>query len=152
MSSNNNDGNSKPKVDHTYRDLSRYLQRGGEVAKHKKSGSNFPAKLHLMLSEHEFSRIILWMVRFKPPFLQYFFLLIINTYYCFIWIDSRMAEPLRLGTKIYLHRGLCQNTLARQSSNPLQGNSQAGVSKDCIGLALTSIAIIMNVFFVTYLC
>ena len=50
-------------VVHTYHDLSRYLQEGGIVVKHKKSSSNFPAKLHQILSEPQFSHIIVWMVR-----------------------------------------------------------------------------------------
>lgn len=54
---------SRTHVDHTYRDYSRYLQEGGKVARHKKSDTNFPAKLHEILSTPEFSHIITWMVR-----------------------------------------------------------------------------------------
>ncbi|KAL7532361.1 hypothetical protein ACHAXR_007594 [Thalassiosira sp. AJA248-18] len=50
-------------VDHTYRDFSRYVEEGGTLIKHKKSGSNFPARLHGMLSEPNTSDIITWMVR-----------------------------------------------------------------------------------------
>jgi len=49
------------KVDHTYRDFSRYLLEGGDVVKHKKSDANFPAKLHQLLSKPQFSHIIAWM-------------------------------------------------------------------------------------------
>mmetsp|Transcript_27005 Transcript_27005/g.48725 ORF Transcript_27005/g.48725 Transcript_27005/m.48725 type:complete len:542 (-) Transcript_27005:23-1648(-) len=52
---------NRRQVDHIYRDFSRYLQEGGDIIKHKKSGANFPAKLHLMLSEPQFSHIIVWM-------------------------------------------------------------------------------------------
>eukprot|EP00571_Detonula_confervacea_P008907 CAMPEP_0172328224 /NCGR_PEP_ID=MMETSP1058-20130122/60241_1 /TAXON_ID=83371 /ORGANISM="Detonula confervacea, Strain CCMP 353" /LENGTH=477 /DNA_ID=CAMNT_0013045327 /DNA_START=79 /DNA_END=1512 /DNA_ORIENTATION=+ len=48
-------------VDHTYRDFSRYIEGGGQVVKHKKSGANFPAKLHQMLSDPQFLHIIMWM-------------------------------------------------------------------------------------------
>ena len=51
-------------VDHTYHDFSRYLQQGGEIPKHKKSGSNFPARLHHMLEDPNNSHIIAWMVSF----------------------------------------------------------------------------------------
>jgi hypothetical protein len=51
-------------VDHTYQDFSRYLQQGGEIPKHKKSGSNFPARLHHMLEDPNNSHIIAWMVTF----------------------------------------------------------------------------------------
>lgn len=52
---------NKKKVDHTYRDFSRYLLEGGHVVKHKKSDANFPAKLHQLISEPRFSHIIAWM-------------------------------------------------------------------------------------------
>lgn len=52
---------SRTRVDHTYHDYSRYLEEGGEIVKHKKSGANFPAKLHRMLSDSGFSHIITWM-------------------------------------------------------------------------------------------
>ena len=51
-------------VDHTYRDYSRYVEEGGELIKHKKSGNNFPARLHAMLSNEENSDAITWMVSF----------------------------------------------------------------------------------------
>ena len=51
-------------VDHTYQDFSLYLQQGGEIPKHKKSGSNFPARLHHMLADPSNSHIIAWMVSF----------------------------------------------------------------------------------------
>ena len=59
------DGGANPRqrVDHTYRDFSRYLAEGRPITKHKKSDSNFPAKLHEMLSEPEMQDIITWMVR-----------------------------------------------------------------------------------------
>jgi len=69
-SSDSNSASSSPsrvklsgKVDHTYTDLSRYLQEGRKVSKPKKAGRNFPAKLHRMVSEPRFSHIITWMVR-----------------------------------------------------------------------------------------
>ncbi len=49
-------------ADHTYRDFSTYIQDGGKVQKHKKSESNFPARLHAMLAEEKYSHIITWMV------------------------------------------------------------------------------------------
>ena len=49
-------------VDHTYHDFSRYIEEGGELCKHKKSGNNFPARLHKILSESEYSHLITWMV------------------------------------------------------------------------------------------
>ena len=49
-------------ADHTYRDFSTYIQDGGKVQKHKKSESNFPARLHAMLAEEKYSNIIAWMV------------------------------------------------------------------------------------------
>lgn len=48
-------------VDHTYRDFSRYVEDGGELIKHKKSGNNFPARLHQILSEPLYANIITWM-------------------------------------------------------------------------------------------
>ena len=50
-------------VDHTYRDYSTYVQDGGELVKHKKSGNNFPARLHEVVSEEANSHAIAWMVR-----------------------------------------------------------------------------------------
>jgi hypothetical protein len=50
-------------VDHTYRDFSRYVEDGGELIKHKKSGNNFPARLHQILSDPAHLDIITWMVR-----------------------------------------------------------------------------------------
>ena len=49
-------------VDHTYRDYSRYVKDGGELLKHKKSGNNFPARLHRVLSDEENADVITWMV------------------------------------------------------------------------------------------
>ncbi|KAL3823653.1 hypothetical protein ACHAXA_009758 [Cyclostephanos tholiformis] len=45
-----NSSTSLKYVDHTYRDFSRYVEEGGELVKHKKSGNNFPARLHRLLS------------------------------------------------------------------------------------------------------
>ena len=49
-------------VDHTYRDYSLYVEEGGELLRHKKSGNNFPARLHRMLSDETHSDVITWMV------------------------------------------------------------------------------------------
>ena len=49
-------------ADHTYRDFSTYINDGGKVQKHKKSESNFPARLYAMLAEEKYSHIISWMV------------------------------------------------------------------------------------------
>ena len=49
-------------ADHTYRDFSTYIKDGGKVQKHKKSESNFPARLYAMLAEEKYSHIISWMV------------------------------------------------------------------------------------------
>lgn len=47
-----------------YRDFSLYLQENGnQVERHKKAEANFPAKLHHMLSDPQFSDSIVWMVR-----------------------------------------------------------------------------------------
>ncbi|KAK1734036.1 heat shock factor family protein, partial [Skeletonema marinoi] len=48
-------------ADHTYRDFSTYIKDGGKVQKHKKSESNFPARLYAMLAEEKYSHIISWM-------------------------------------------------------------------------------------------
>mmetsp|Transcript_40922 Transcript_40922/g.87162 ORF Transcript_40922/g.87162 Transcript_40922/m.87162 type:complete len:465 (-) Transcript_40922:180-1574(-) len=48
-------------VDHTYHDFSLYLREGGEIIKHKKCESNFPAKLHGVLSDPLYSHVIAWM-------------------------------------------------------------------------------------------
>lgn len=48
-------------VDHTYRDFSRYVEDGGELIKHKKSGNNFPARLHQILSDPAHAGAITWM-------------------------------------------------------------------------------------------
>uniref|UniRef100_A0A7S2MAD3 HSF-type DNA-binding domain-containing protein n=1 Tax=Skeletonema marinoi TaxID=267567 RepID=A0A7S2MAD3_9STRA len=48
-------------ADHTYRDFSTYIKDGGKVQKHKKSESNFPARLYAMLAEENYSHIISWM-------------------------------------------------------------------------------------------
>ncbi|KAL3757215.1 hypothetical protein ACHAWU_003877 [Discostella pseudostelligera] len=58
----NGGGRTAPRVvDHTYRDFSNYLQHAGQVDRHKKVEANFPAKLHQMLSDPQFSNIIVWM-------------------------------------------------------------------------------------------
>lgn len=59
-----NSPSSMKYVDHTYRDFSRYVEEGGELAKHKKSANNFPARLHKILSETDpdHSDVITWMV------------------------------------------------------------------------------------------
>ena len=51
-------------TDHTYHDFSNYIKEGGKLKKHKKSESNFPARLHAMLSDEQYSHIITWMVSF----------------------------------------------------------------------------------------
>ena len=52
-------------ADHTYRDFSTYIyiniKEGHRIGKHKKSDRNFPARLHVMLSDRQYSHIILWM-------------------------------------------------------------------------------------------
>ena len=48
-------------ADHTYREYSTYIERGGAIDKHKKSDRNFPARLHAMLSDEQYSHIISWM-------------------------------------------------------------------------------------------
>lgn len=50
-------------ADHTYHDFATYIKDGGKVQKHKKSESNFPARLFAMLAEEKYSHIISWMVR-----------------------------------------------------------------------------------------
>jgi hypothetical protein len=59
-----NNSTSLKYVDHTYRDFSRYVEEGGELVKHKKSGNNFPARLHKILSASDpgHSDVITWMV------------------------------------------------------------------------------------------
>jgi hypothetical protein len=59
-----NNSSSLRYVDHTYRDFSRYVEEGGELVKHKKSGNNFPARLHKILSASDpgHSDVITWMV------------------------------------------------------------------------------------------
>ena len=52
-------------TDHTYHDFSNYIKEGGKLKKHKKSESNFPARLHAMLSDEQYSHIITWMVSFR---------------------------------------------------------------------------------------
>lgn len=54
-------------VDHTYRDYSRYIEEGGKLVKHKKSGNNFPARLHRVLSSTEHHAVISWMVSWISP-------------------------------------------------------------------------------------
>lgn len=51
-------------ADHTYRDFSSFIKDGGKILRHKKSESNFPARLHAMLSNEEYSHIISWMVSY----------------------------------------------------------------------------------------
>ena len=48
-------------ADHTYREFSTYIEKGGKIEKHKKSDRNFPARLHAMLSDEQYSHIISWM-------------------------------------------------------------------------------------------
>lgn len=48
-------------ADHTYRDFSTWIKDGNKIEKHKKSDRNFPARLHAMLSDENFSHIISWM-------------------------------------------------------------------------------------------
>ncbi|KAK1740863.1 heat shock factor family protein [Skeletonema marinoi] len=45
----------------TYRDFSTHIEEGGKIQKHKKSDNNFPARLHAMLSNEQYSHIIAWM-------------------------------------------------------------------------------------------
>ena len=49
-------------ADHTYHDYSSFIKDGGVITKHKKSERNFPARLHAILSNEEYSHIITWMV------------------------------------------------------------------------------------------
>lgn len=53
--------NSLRYVDHTYRDFSQYTDHGGQLIKHKKCNNNFPAKVHLILSNPDHSHVITWM-------------------------------------------------------------------------------------------
>ena len=48
-------------ADHTYHDFAAYLKDGGTIEKHKKSDRNFPARLHAILSDEQYSHIIAWM-------------------------------------------------------------------------------------------
>ena len=48
-------------ADHTYRDFSTYIKEGKRIEKHKKSDRNFPARLHVILSNEQYSHIISWM-------------------------------------------------------------------------------------------
>jgi hypothetical protein len=66
----NDHTDATPHVDHSYHDFSRYIQQGGEVPKHKKAGSNFPARLHHMLADPNNSHIIAWMVSFGDLFID----------------------------------------------------------------------------------
>ena len=47
---------------HAYHDFSTYIDDGGKIEKHKKSDRNFPARLHVILSDEQYSNIISWMV------------------------------------------------------------------------------------------
>jgi len=47
---------------HTYHDYSTFIKDGGVITKHKKSERNFPARLHSILSNEQYSHIISWMV------------------------------------------------------------------------------------------
>jgi hypothetical protein len=49
---------------HTYHDYSTFIEEGGVITKHKKSGRNFPARLHSILSNEQYSHIISWMVSY----------------------------------------------------------------------------------------
>eukprot|EP00984_Skeletonema_dohrnii_P031934 scaffold25149_cov78-Skeletonema_dohrnii-CCMP3373.AAC.2 len=44
-----------------YHDFSTYIDDGGKIEKHKKSDRNFPARLHVILSDEQYSNIISWM-------------------------------------------------------------------------------------------
>ena len=48
-------------VDHSYLDYSSYIEDGGTVERHKKSDRNFPALLHSILSDEQYSHMITWM-------------------------------------------------------------------------------------------
>ena len=48
-------------VDHTYRDFSTYIKDGNRIEKHKKCDRNFPALVHSILSNDQYSHIISWM-------------------------------------------------------------------------------------------
>ena len=48
-------------VDHTYRDFSNYIKDGNRIEKHKKCDRNFPALVHSILSNDQYSHIISWM-------------------------------------------------------------------------------------------
>ncbi len=48
-------------VDHSYHDYSSYIEDGGTVERHKKSDRNFPALLHSILSDEQYSHMIAWM-------------------------------------------------------------------------------------------
>lgn len=49
------------RVDHTYRDYSHFPAGDLQASRRKKSGTNFPTKLHLILCTDEFAHIISWM-------------------------------------------------------------------------------------------
>ena len=57
---------SRPKffprrTDHSYHDFSTFIEDGGRIEKHTKCKRNFPACLHAMLSDEQYSHIISWM-------------------------------------------------------------------------------------------
>ena len=57
-----NNHDSLPRyADHTYHDFSTYIKEGNRIEKHKKSDRNFPARLHVILSNEQYSHIISWM-------------------------------------------------------------------------------------------
>ena len=51
-------------TDHSYQDYSTHVKNGGKLEKHKKSERNFPARLHKILSNEQYSHVISWMVSY----------------------------------------------------------------------------------------
>ena len=125
-------------VDHTYHDFSRFVEEGGKLVKHKKSGNNFPARLHRVLSSTDpcHSAVISWMVsllcRVRPSL----------DFIAEIDDQQHPLAPLSIGPSPTVARGRSMTRIASypmsyrstsfaRSSNRSHVSSTGGASSDC---------------------
>ena len=135
---------------HTYQDYSTFIKEGGVITKHKKSNRNFPARLHAILSNDQYSHIISW--RVSNPIntyqVQHDIISLISIHYsilCLLWCNphtriflsfflllSHMVVPGRSTKRIYWFETSFQNISVSHITRLLPDSWMDGVSKGSI--------------------
>lgn len=124
-------------TDHTYHDYSTFIKDGGVIKKHKKSERNFPARLHAMLSNEQYSHIITWMVSIEhiwfifwpnPTFISHSLLI----YVLSLRIYSHMAVHGRCLIRSYSWKKSSRYTSVNPSLLLSRDSCRDGDSKDYI--------------------